>query len=221
MKIRTREELVNAIDADFSWRKKELSVLLSMIHGSRGQSPAMEALLRCAVPILYAHWEGFVKLAACSYLEYVGRKQVPYGELSKAFAAWALRSEIRKIGSTQRVSNLLPAVDLLVDRLSEPSQLPWRGGVETSNLNSEVFRDIVLSLGLDYSPYESREKLIDGTLLHYRNNIAHGRGMILDAGRYLDLQREIVGLMEDFRTQIENAALLGHFSRSPARWAAV
>lgn len=113
-------------------------------------------------------------------------------------------------------------VSLLVDRSTDVSQLPWRSGVEAqSNLNSDVFRDIVVSLGLDYSPYESKEKLLDGTLLHYRNNIAHGRWMFLDFQRYSDLHRDVVDLMETFRHQVENAALMGHYSRVPAKWAAV
>lgn len=222
MKIRTREDLVDAVDADLAWRKKELAVLLATVGRYQRQPIVEEALLRAAVPILYAHWEGFVKRAASAYLEYVGRRGVPYSDLAAPFLAWAVRSELRRAGDVQKVSKLMGVVSLLVDRSTDVSQLPWRSGVEAqSNLNSDVFRDIVVSLGLDYSPYESKEKLLDGTLLHYRNNIAHGRWMFLDFQRYSDLHRDVVDLMETFRHQVENAALMGHYSRVPAKWAAV
>jgi hypothetical protein len=222
VKIRSREDLVDVVDADLAWRKKELSVLLGTVESYRRQPVVAEVLLRSAIPILYAHWEGFVKLTAGAYLEYVGRKGVPYAELAAPFVAWAVRSELRRTGDTQKVSKLIGVASLLADRSTEASQLPWRSGIETqSNLNSEVFRDLVVSLGLDYSPYESKEKLMDGTLLHYRNNIAHGRWLLLNLQRYSELHREVIGLMETFRSQVENAALLGHYSRIPGKWAAV
>ncbi|HWM93774.1 MAG TPA: MAE_28990/MAE_18760 family HEPN-like nuclease [Thermoanaerobaculia bacterium] len=222
MKIRSRENLVDIVGADLAWRKKELSILIGTVGRYQRQPIIEETLLRSAIPILYAHWEGFVKVTAGAYLEYVGRKGVPYAELSAPFVAWAVRSELRRVGETQKVSRLIGTVSLLADRSTEASQLPWRAGVETkSNLNSDVFRDIVISLGLDYSPYESKEKLVDGTLLHYRNHIAHGRGLYLDFSRYSELHREILDLMETFRNQVENAALMGHYSRIPAKWAAL
>jgi hypothetical protein len=62
-------------------------------------------------------------------------------------------------------------------------------------------------LGLDYSSYETREKLIDEKLLKSRNTIAHGSYLATDLDGYIDLQDEVLGMMELFRNQIENSAI--------------
>jgi hypothetical protein len=60
MKIRSVLELSEALDEASAWRKKELSTLRILI-ATRGRAHEQAALRRAAVPILYAHWEGFAK----------------------------------------------------------------------------------------------------------------------------------------------------------------
>ena len=76
-----------------------------------------------------------------------------------------------------------------------------------SNLNSEVLREIVASLGLNYSPFATKEKLLDEKLLANRNSIAHGRHEVMAAKEYLSLHEDVFGLMQDFYNQVENAVL--------------
>ncbi|RYZ75211.1 MAG: hypothetical protein EOP04_33620 [Proteobacteria bacterium] len=70
------------------------------------------------------------------------------------------------------------------------------------------------ALGLDYSLYVTKEKLVDERLLLSRNNIAHGSYLSLDAEDYLEMHGQIIGMMEAFRNQIDNHATLGRFKRS-------
>jgi len=53
------------------------------------------------------------------------------------------------------------------------SNIPYKNVMTTkSNLSSKVFRDIVDKLGLDYAPYETKEKILDESLLETRNTVA-------------------------------------------------
>ena len=61
-------------------------------------------------------------------------------------------------------------------------------------------------LGLDYSHYESKEKIIDEKLLANRNSIAHGDHLLVDCAEYLGIHDEILALMQLFYDQIDNAA---------------
>ena len=68
-KVRSREECLSAIQADSAWRKKEIAALKGrLLENGKGD---MSALLRCAVVMIYAHWEGFVKTACEIYLRYL------------------------------------------------------------------------------------------------------------------------------------------------------
>ena len=81
--------------------------------------------------------------------------------------------------------------------------------VETqSNLSTVVLRNIVETLGFDYSSYEIKEKLLDERLLRNRNRIAHGEYVEVSESEVLELQDECIGLMEIFRNQIDNAVTL-------------
>ena len=105
-------------------------------------------------------------------------------------------------------------VNFFVTRMSERSALPYKNVIDTeSNLSSKVFRDVVEKLGLDYSSYETREKLIDEKLLESRNTIAHGSYLATDLDGYIDLQDEVLGMMELFRNQIENSAITKSYRR--------
>ncbi|MGB9026835.1 MAG: MAE_28990/MAE_18760 family HEPN-like nuclease, partial [Rhodomicrobium sp.] len=68
-KVRSREECLRAIQSDSAWRKKEIATLKGRIANSSDGDQAM--LLRSAVVMLYAHWEGFVKTASTLYLSYI------------------------------------------------------------------------------------------------------------------------------------------------------
>ena len=101
--------------------------------------------------------------------------------------------------------------------MDKPSDIPWTRGINTkANLKSEVFADIVMMLGLDYSRFQTKEKLLDERLLKNRNSIAHGRYLQVDFNEYIDLHDEVVGMMNDFYNQIENAAITGGYMASAA-----
>ena len=71
MSVRTSEELIDRIDKDLIWRKKELTILKTALQSARQDRKPV--LLRSLVTLLYAHWEGFIKNTSQSYLEYVSK----------------------------------------------------------------------------------------------------------------------------------------------------
>lgn len=205
--IRTLEQLSDSLAADLVWRKKELADLKSLIGTGRMSSSKEKALLRSGITILYAHWEGFVKTAASSYLEYIAMKRLRYSELSSNFVALALKAKLSQANETNKATIFTEAIDFIRSQLEERSSVPYRDVVQTgSNLSSSIFREITCILGLDYSLYETKQVLIDEKLLARRNNIAHGEYLLLDKQDYLELHSQVINMMDTFRNQIENCA---------------
>ena len=100
-------------------------------------------------------------------------------------------------------------------KLGERSTLPYKGAIDTeSNLSSTVLKEIIWCLGLDYSPYETSEKIIDFKLLGRRNFIAHGIVMPVDLAEYIDLHNRVITLMDIFKNQIENSAVTKSYIRN-------
>jgi hypothetical protein len=205
--IRTLEQLSDCLAADLVWRKKELADLKSLIETASSSSSKEKALLRSGITILYAHWEGFIKTAASSYLEYIAMQRLRYDELSSNFVALALKNKLNQADQTNKASVFTEAIDFIRSQLDERSSVPYKDIVQTgSNLSSSIFREITCVLGLDYSFYETKQILIDEKLLARRNNIAHGNYLSLDKEDYLELHSQVINLLNTFSNQIENCA---------------
>ena len=205
--IRTKEQLSDSLSADLAWRKKELADLKSLIDGANVASSREKTLLRSGITILYAHWEGFVKTASSSYLQYVAMQRLKYSELSNNFVALALKTKLAEADETNRAVIFTEAIAFIRSKLDERSSVPYKDVIKTgANLSSNVFRDISYVLGLDYSFYETKQNLIDEKLLFKRNNIAHGEYLQVEKDDYLELHSQVIGMMDTFRNQIENCA---------------
>ena len=205
--IRTLNDLSTELASALAWRKKELSALYFAVSRSRAHEAA--ALRRASVPILYAHWEGFVKQAASFYLELVARKKLTYRQLRTNFVAIACRQALRDVAASDKIEIHGQLVDFLILNQDERARIPFDRVVDTkSNLNSSVLRNIIFTIGVPYSTiWTTKEPLIDGGLLKMRNDIAHGKKFEVDHDSFEQLYRLIIdGLLDQIKDTIENAA---------------
>ncbi|OKH13797.1 MAE_28990/MAE_18760 family HEPN-like nuclease [[Limnothrix rosea] IAM M-220] len=204
-KIRTALELNSALTRDITWRKKELIYIKTLIEKNQYRSPH-SALLRSGITMLYAHWEGYVKTASTHYLEFLVRQNLNYEDLNRNLIALSFKEKLQESEMTNRSTIFTQVVELLLDKTEDKFRLNWRECIKTySNLNSKVLEDILCSLGLDYSLYESKKNIIDQSLLASRNRVAHGQYEVIDEKIYESLHHEIILLMDLLRDQIENA----------------
>ncbi len=214
MKIRKEEELSDRLATDLVWRKKELSEMKSLIEAKNVSEQRHKALVRSGVCILYSHWEGFVKLAANSYLEYVISKNLTYQQLSSNFLALAMKKKLKEAKETNKPSLYIPVCDFFISELNQRCILPKDTISTASNLSSEILKEITYILGIDFSIYSTKSVLIDTKLLKTRNEIAHGNYSVFDRDEYLELHGEVIGMLDLFRNQIENAASQESFRRN-------
>ena len=191
------------------WRKKELTVLRKLV--STASTDRKDVLVRSLVAILYAHWEGFLKNTAESYLEYVGARRLPYSELSTNLVAYALLPRVRAAAKQRNLGGMIDVVRLFREDMGSRSRFPKDGVDAESNLSSRVLRNLTTALGLDYRAFETKAVLIDERLLGNRNSIAHGHYLSLDAEDALELATNILSLMEVFRDEVENAVALSRY----------
>jgi len=210
MKIRTIEELQDAIDGEMAWRKRELTAIKANI--SQARSFAKNTALRSGIALLYAHWEGSVKNVASYYLSYVSNLNLPYNRLKNNFLAITVKDKLKQFEETGKTTLHTNIVNEIFDSFDKKSCIPQDGIIKTnSNLNSEIFIEIMATIGLDCDLYESSYNLLDEVLLNMRNKIAHGErieSLSLDEIRYNEIHEKILFLMNTFVTQVSNAAAL-------------
>lgn len=206
MRIRTKNELKDVLDKDFGWRIKELSYILFIVKSDTGK--ALGVSLRSSILLLYAHWEGFIKNAATAYLNFVKNQNLTYEELINCFVAISLKQKIKEFETTNKLT--IHAQFIAYIKSSAKIIAPLNENVisTTSNLNSSILKEILTTIGLDFSPFELKSNLIDEQLLNYRNTIAHGEFLRIDKKEYAHLHSEVFMMMNSIKNEIENAAAM-------------
>ena len=216
-KIRTLNDLNNRLSEDLVWRKKELSVLESLIETKSFEQNKTNTLIRSGIALLYAHWEGYVKCAASAYLEFVSsQKNLKYCDLTYNFVAIAMKKKLNEASVTNQSTIHNQVLQFLMESMEQRIDIPTDDVIKTgSNLSSSLFRQILALLGIEYEPYELKQKLIDEKLLKKRNQIAHGEYLDVDVASYQELYKKIIEMMELFKNQIENHAVQKLYIRTP------
>ena len=207
MKVRTVEELSDYMDNELAWRKKELSCLRSLATAPNQAFNKKNAILRSLITLTYAHWEGFIKTSASAYIEFVSQKKLPNSQLSPNFLDLSIRVLLMNASQSKKMEDHLKVINFFFQDMQSRSYIKYTVDTQ-SNLSSAIFHNIVTTLGFDYSLYQTKEKLLDETLLKTRNQIAHGEYIPMVEDDVLNLEQQCMRLMETFRDQIDNAAAL-------------
>lgn len=214
IKLRTVEQLDDAISAEIAWRKQELSTAVKLVQQARG--PSQKANLRAGVVILYAHWEGWIKAVAQLYIRYVNTRAFRYDQLSTAFLGTALKTRLGTIAeaTSPLVHNSFAL--FIQEELTAKAKLSEELVRTESNLSSSVFLAVLDRLGLERRDrYTLRAQMIDHDLVNRRNTIAHGEYLELTKDDFTALRTNILELLELFTDDVRNAASTGRHLAKP------
>lgn len=213
MKIRTLQQLSNFLDEELVWRKREITNAHFLVDKSKKHEKPL--LLRLSICLLYAHWEGFIKRATKGYLNYVSMQGCKYDDLCIGLLAFSMRSQHRVVEDTEKVGMHTKITEFYIYGLQDSAVIPWEDAVKTDNLKWQVLQDTLGTVGLPFVGYATKKALIDDKLVYLRNNIAHGTFMEIDEPDYEALHQIVLELLEQFRTDLENAASTKQFLRHP------
>lgn len=210
-KVRTLSEMQTALDQEMAWRIKEIGVFKV---GAGKNGPKRKPYVRAGVALLYAHWEGFIKNSSEIYLSYVESRALPYRDLKSCFVVFGLKGKINTLVESRKSIPNIEAMEFIFSKMDEIAKLQIGSAVSTdSNLTSLVFSNIASSLGIETSPYETKFNLIDSSLVDRRNKVAHGEFLDIEGSDFSVLVDEMLSLMRQYKTDIENAASLECFKR--------
>ncbi len=217
MKIRTLEQLTLTLDEDLVWRKKEISLLKSFVTKKFNNSQE-DAHTRSLVVITYAHWEGFIKNSSQAYLNYVSMRKLPYAHLSINMLSIAIRKILGRAFQSKKLEDHIELVDFFDSKMQEKFSDNVENSINTkSNLSSDVFFEILLSVGIDKSKFEGKKNLIDEKLLKSRNSIAHGSELLISQEDAISTSETIIQMLDLFKTEILDAAQFKLYMNSKAR----
>jgi hypothetical protein len=204
----TESDFSEQVVADRTWRIREISDLRAAIE--RADVVAQRVLLRALITICYAHWEGFVRLAARKYLEHIALRKFPYKELDRQFSRNYFLPRLAGLSVSgasiaERCSLIDDILDISDQRFSRvnPDIVNTR-----ANLNFEVFSDICRVCGVPVEDYVDHQTFMDVILLKRRNAIAHGEETFVAVEDLPEIAENSIGMMRQFGDSLENQVVL-------------
>ena len=186
--VASADELEILLTEDLTWRIKEISALKTMIDRSV-DGVAKNAALRAALPMLYAHWEGYIKKSSDSYLAFVyGRRPLALS-LKPALAYAFLEPRFRGAGGGSGSFTPQAAIEFAETAKGVSTRPNPNVMVNTkSNLRYEVLEEIVDRLAIgDFISLTTKSKVND-LLCDKRNHIAHGESVPITRDGFEELR---------------------------------
>ena len=202
------EQLIAKLDRRYSSRRRELTALDLSIQSADSDITA-RTLLRASVPIMYSHWEGFVKESAGLYVEHAYSQNKTGNELNSNLVALAVKGKMIAALKSRKTSEYEVVVKEIIRLLEKPVPVQVDAPIDTeSNLSSKVLREVFRSIGLDFRGFwETQSTFIDRELVKLRNEIAHGEMRPVTRETYRALSDFIRTALELFKRSLEEAAL--------------
>lgn len=131
---------------------------------------------RMCIPMIYAHWEGFVVEALKTLLRHLNSLNIPHSDLKTNFIVIALDNNYKTLSGKQSFSQRISFTEKFTQLLQSTAEFALK--VDTkSNLKGNAFKELCESFGFDYSQYTKNIPEID-RLVNIRNSIAHGENGI-------------------------------------------
>lgn len=205
-KLRTKTQVIDRIDGAFARRLSELEYLKTIVFKSKGA--AQDSAARAAYPMVYAHWEGFIKDTTFAYLEYVtnvvGIKGLAKSKvLPSLISGWAWQSGVKGERPTLHTfmeCTISTVFDVGAFPPMELAPIPRAQGI----MDSQLFKQLCRLISLDYSHFATREKFIDEILAKRRHQIVHGALDTVSANDFDSVRTEGLALMSQYKNEIEN-----------------
>ena len=193
------------LEEDKTWRIRELSEIVRACNDLTGVR--RDALMRAAVPVLYAHWEGYFVFCANLYLNFVAEKRIKIDVLRDEF--WALT--IRRRYKYQQMNSDVRFNSFLLNLRNEGERVFKKGIFERingmSNLKSDVLKWCCMQVGIAVDSFESYFEFLDEKLIARRNFIAHGEFMRVELSMISEYRDNVIDMMRITESEFENAVI--------------
>lgn len=217
------------LEYELFWRQEEIR-LLSNTVGALARDADKDRVRRAQLVMLYAHTEGFSKIALSTYVKAINDLQLQCADVVPCIAASAFHDvfhairygdpkgkvfneslphdEALHVFSRQR--DFIAKVDSLLRRqVNVPDE-----AVDTeSNLNSKVLRRNLFRLGFPLDRFADYESNLN-ELVYRRHGIAHGVDInAIPKGAYEKLQKAAFNFMDELTLSIVDAIETSQYLR--------
>lgn len=192
------------LEEDLAWREAELASLKRIAVTNKDNEGIYRCMLRAAMALLYAHFEGFTKFCWELLLDQVQGRRVAIAVLREDFLVLALEKRFRALRGNLSSASLWKFFhNDLPEALNSNAIFDSDCRLDTEcNLWPNVYERECAKVGIastELQTYRTRIK----ALVSRRNDIAHGKSMtIRSIGEYNDYEKAVLIVMHDLAVQV-------------------
>lgn len=214
----------DSIQEDIDWRLAELNIVRGILDSLEpgdfiAFNPESEqkirtdknqyereakVILRSTIPIIYAHWEGFVVSSIKTVFTYLNELKLNNEDYCCTYLTTAYGETLKSLDKSSNFDKRRKHLTNLYVGFSKQVNLPLK--IDTkSNLKFDVLTDICKKTNLNIATFKKHKDKLD-QLVSIRNSISHGENSHVfydysDIVPYIDL---LENLMFDFQCEIKN-----------------
>lgn len=193
----TREEFAAIMSEAVDRRREEISLVLRVVSNEEGSVLEQTASIM-ALPVLYAHWEGFVKEAVAEYVEFVEKQELSLSQAHPTIFSFAMRKRLKALIASGSIERMTDFATWVATRTTEPMRFEDKSIKTGGNLSYTNLKDLCDSLKINVIRLHDDKRKIDG-LVSKRNSIAHtGRPMKFDRENVVEDANLVLRLIETF-----------------------
>lgn len=200
-------KVFDSITNDMEWRLlelKEYENIIINLDSATNYEAQTKIILRSALPIIYAHWEGFIVSSLKTTLKYLNDLNLNNKEYCFTYLTTAYEGTLNSLDDSNEFNKRKKHLTNLCVEFDNKVKFSLK--VDTkSNLNFKVLSGICQKTKLDITNFNDYKTDIN-KLLEIRNSIAHGENAHVfskysDIELYIDL---LENLMLNFKSEIED-----------------
>lgn len=204
-------KVFDLIQGDINWRLSELKEYENIVTnlGSNDlendkYDAQVKIVLKSAIPIIYAQWEGFVINSMKTVFEYLNGLKLNDEYYCYTYLTTAYEQTLKSLGDSSKFEKKRKHLTTLLAKFG--NTVSFTEKIDTnSNLNFKSLTEICEKTNLTITSFEDYRADLD-KLLHIRNSIAHGENSHVftefnSIEKYITL---LENLMLTFMSEIQN-----------------
>lgn len=166
---------------------------------------------RMCIPIVYAHWEGFVVNSLKTLITYLNRLELLPNNINTNLIVVCLADSYKSLSGKQTFEQRIEFTNKFQTRLT--NKVKFQKKINTkSNLKSTVLQEICFMYGFNFEKFKNVTSDID-RLVNVRNSIAHGENSVVPTEenllKYIAAVKEAMDLfLEEIDIFIEHESYL-------------
>ena len=190
------------ISADIQWRNNELNSL-KLISKNLNDNE-LRLFLKSCIPLIYAHWEGFVVSSLKLVFSYLNSLKLNSKDYCDIYLTTAYEQTLKSLDDSTAYERRKKHLVKLYTEFSKVVKL--KNKIDTkSNLTFQVLEEICLKTNLNINKFEEYKEELN-ELVSIRNSISHGENSYIfetfdDIKKYIEL---LENLMLDFQSELQD-----------------